>query len=201
MEANLDLFWEGLSSIQKIYWIVAIPSSLMFLIMFVMSLIGKDSHFEADDSDLHDTHTGDGDISQSFSGYIFSFKTIISFLTAASWTGIASLSSNMTIMVVLIISIASGVVLMFMVAGLLYLLTGLTYSGTMEFHNAIGAVGDVYITIPALKKGHGQVQVVVQGTLRTLSAMTEDEDPIPGSTQIEVVDVLENQILLVKRKR
>lgn len=197
---SLDLFWEGLSTIQKIYWLVAIPSSLIFLIMFVMSLIGKDVDHDLDVDDV-DFDDGDVDISDSFGGYIFSFKTIISFLVAASWTGIASLSSDMMLWVVLIISITSGVVLMLMVAGLLYLLTRMQTSGTLQYDNAIGKSGEVYLTIPQQKQGVGKVQVIVQGALRTLDAMTEDNEPIKTRTNIEVVDILENNLLLVKRKR
>jgi hypothetical protein len=74
-------------------------------------------------------------------------------------------------------------------------------SGTLVMQNAIGAVGDVYISIPAQKKGLGKVQGKVQGALRTLEAMTEETDDIKTGSLIEVMDVINDQILLVKKSK
>ena len=70
----------------------------------------------------------------------------------------------------------------------------------MEITNAIGQSGEVYLTIPAKKAGNGKVQLVVQGALRTINAVTEDTDDIKTGSLIEVVSI-ENEILVVKRKR
>jgi len=189
MEQGIDAFWATLNTVGKIYWLVAIPSSVIFLLMLIMSLLGSDSDHDQD---------VDGD--HSFGGYIFSFKTIISFLTAASWTGIASLSSQVMLWATVIISVSSGVVLMLIMAFLFYMLSKMQSSGTMNIENAIGATGDVYITVPAQKTGIGKVQVIVQGALRTLDAMTDEDIPLKTRTAIEVVGIVDQNILLVAPK-
>ena len=73
----------------------------------------------------------------------------------------------------------------------------LTDSGTLNLQNAIGKVGSVYLTIPAKRDGLGKVQVKVQG-LRTLDAMTDYEEEIKTGSVIEVVEILNNEILVVK---
>jgi hypothetical protein len=73
----------------------------------------------------------------------------------------------------------------------------LTDSGTLNLNGAVGKIGSVYLTIPAKRSGLGKVQVKVQG-LQTLDAMTDSEEEIKTGSVIEVVDILNNEILLVK---
>jgi hypothetical protein len=46
----------------------------------------------------------------------------------------------------------------------------------------------------------GKVQLNVQGSLRTLDAITDDANPIPTNSIIEVLDLIDEQILLVKKQ-
>lgn len=204
MNWDFGVFWEGLTTLGKIYWIIAIPTSAIFIILFILMLVGADKDVVTDldidaDLDLDDVdgadisgHTGIGD-------YFLSFKAIMSFLTMFSWSGIACLNSGLLPIITIIISVVAGGLMMTAVSTLLYYLTKLQHSGTMEFKNAIGQKGDVYITIPANKTAIGKVQVIVQGSLRTLDAVTEEAEPIKTNSKIEVINILEDNILLVKK--
>ncbi len=190
---NIFTLWGELTLMSKIYWMVAIPATLIFAIQIILALVGADA-----DSDVE----VDADISDGFGGHIFSLKTIISFLMMFSWSGIIAQTFGITQMASLIvISFVAGIITMLVVAFMLFSLTKLTYSGTMDMNNAIGHVGYVYLPIPEKMKGKGQIQIKVQGSLRTLDAMTEDLERIKSNTNVEVVALLENSILLVKRKR
>lgn len=192
---DLLTLWNELTLLNKIYWVVAIPSTLLFAIQLVLSLIGKD--VDADfDADV------DVDISHAFGGHILSFKTIISFLTMFSWSGILAQMFGITqISTLVLISFIAGIATMFSVAFILYSLMKMNYSGTLNLENAIGETGYVYLSIPPKMTGKGKIQINIQSSLRTLDAMTEDLEKIPSNTNIEVVSVLESDILLVKRKR
>ena len=67
--------------------------------------------------------------------------------------------------------------------------------------NAVGSTGTVYFSIPAHKEGMGKVQVTVQGGVRTLDAMTEDDEPLKTGSIIEVIEVINDDILIVTRSR
>jgi len=189
---NLMVLWEGLSILNKIYWLIAIPATLIFAIQIIMSLIGADA-----DSDMDVDIEADG-----LGGHIFSIKTIVSFLMMFSWSGIIAQSFGVTQMASLIVlSFIAGIVTMLTVAFVFYSLTKLSYSGTMNISNAIGLTGTVVLLIPEKMNGKGQIQIKLQESLRTLDAMTEDLEKIKSNTNVEVVDVLENDVLLVKRKR
>ena len=85
-------------------------------------------------------------------------------------------------------------------ATLFYLMSRLAESGTLNMKNAVGKLGEVYLVIPAKRGGMGKVQLSVQGSVRTLDAITDDLDKIPTSSIIEVLDVIDDQILLVKKQ-
>jgi membrane protein implicated in regulation of membrane protease activity len=203
MNWDFGLFWEGLTTLGKIYWIIAIPSTAIFLIVFLLSLIGADKDLDTSihiDGDLsNDMLPGEIPSHIGFGDYFLSFKTVMSFLTMFAWIGIAGLAAHLLPIITIIISFIAGLIMMTGVSALLYYITKLQYSGTMDLKNAIGQTGDVYITIPANKTAIGKVQVIVQGSLRTLDAVTEEDEPIKQNTNIEVINVLEDNILLVKR--
>jgi hypothetical protein len=72
--------------------------------------------------------------------------------------------------------------------------------GTLRLTNAKGKIGSVYLTIPPSRKGFGKVQISVQG-LRTLDAMTDHNEEIKTGAVVEVVDIFNNEIIIVKPSR
>jgi hypothetical protein len=82
----------------------------------------------------------------------------------------------------------------------MYLLSKANTDGTMKFENAIGEVGQVYLTVPANRGDVGKVQVKVQGVLRTLEAITDDEKDLSTGKIIVVMRVMGDNLLLVTEK-
>ena len=82
-------------------------------------------------------------------------------------------------------------------ASIPYFMGKLTDEGTLDLNNARGKTGSVYLRIPGKRAGVGKVQVKVQG-LQTLDAVTDNEDEIKTGAVVEIVDIINNEILLVK---
>lgn len=192
---DLSVWWEGLSTLQKVHWGIALPSTIIFIIQLIMTLVGGDG----DDFDTDQDGDFDGDHGDGMN--IFSIKSVLSFLMFYGWSGLAAIEKgNIAWWGVSGISLVVGLVMMFFTAWLFFMLLKLQESGTMKISNAIGKEGEVYLTIPAKKKGNGKVQVIIQGGYKTLDAITEDTEDIMTGTFIEVVEVV-NDTLVVKRKR
>ncbi len=186
---DISTFLEGLTVLQKIYWTIAVSSTLIFLVQLIMLLVGGD----VDDLDYDSSFAGDGaDLD------IFSLKSIVAFLMFFGWSGLAAYDV-MPVWGAIIISIAAGLTMMFVTAWVFILLLRLQSSGTLKVENAIGQTGDVYITIPGNEKGNGKVQIIIQGTLRTMDAITDETDDIKTGSYIEVIDFI-NDTLIVRRK-
>ena len=195
---NILLFsWEGMSLIGKIYWILAVPSTAIFLILLVLSFFGADA--EADiDTDIGDG--GDVDIGEGIGGFIISFKSIISFIMMFGWAGIISMSFDLKMWATILVAVITGLVALFAVAALLYFISKMSYSGTMDLDNAVGKVGTVVLRVPAKKQGIGQIQINVQGSLRTLDAMTEEKQQIDSGSSVQVIDIQDGDVLIVVPK-
>ena len=196
MFSDFPLWWDGLSQIAKIYWMIAFPSTLFFLIQMVMTFIGGDVDHDMD----HDVDAQiDADHGMGFQ--FITFKNMIAFLTLFAWSGLASIEGGFSLTITLIVSTISGLVMMVIMASLFYYISKITQSGTLDYDNAIGETGDVYLTIPSKKSGMGKVQITVQGHLRTLNAMTEDIEDIKTGAIVEVDEIISESVLLVHRAR
>jgi len=192
MTTLLLIDWAALSTIQQVFWGISIVFSVLFVIQFVLSLIGLD--FDGDADADFDGGSADG-MDTDFA--LFSVRSIIAFFTFFGWTGVAALNYGVGSTMSVLFATLSGFSAMFVVAYLFYLFIKLQSSGTLKLENALGEVGEVYLIIPGDKTGTGKVQMKVQGSLRELDAITDGET-IPTGAPIRVIDVLENGMLLVE---
>ncbi len=62
---------------------------------------------------------------------------------------------------------------MLMVFGVMRLLFSMRADGTLDYRNAVGLTGRVYVTIPARRSGAGQVEIMLQGRLIMAAAQTD----------------------------
>jgi membrane protein implicated in regulation of membrane protease activity len=131
----------------------------------------------------------------------FTLKNFIGFFTIFAWSGIASLDSGYSTGTTLLISTLSGLFMMTIMASLFYFFSKLTASGTMNINNAKGSVAEVYMRIEAGRGNVGKVLIKVQGSLRELEAITDDDLDLPMGTVVTVTDVLNNSMLLVSKNK
>ena len=76
-------WWQALDLFSQVYWMVAFVSSLLFLVVIIMTVVGTDS------SDFGDTDF-DGGIDFQF----LNFKNTVGFFTIFAWTGLACIYSD-----------------------------------------------------------------------------------------------------------
>jgi len=187
-------WFSNLEFLPKVYWIVAIIGSVVFLGVMLVAFVGGDA------DDLGDV---DNDIdSDAGVGFQFiTFKNLIGFFTIFGWSGIACIDAELSTPLTIIISVISGLLMMVIMAALFYFISKLSDSGTLNYKNALDAVGEVYLTIGADRSSMGKVSVNVQGTVRELDALTDSQTPLKSGAIIKVVDITPNGILIVDQTR
>lgn len=192
--SNFSEWWNALSGLQQIYWAIAIPFSIIFIIMLILTFIGgdADTHVDMDVDTEIDSDTGLG-------FHFFTIKNFVAFFTLFSWTGIACLGSGLSTGMTLFISVGAGLGMMLLMASLFYFFGKLADSGTLNINNAKGAIGEVYLPIMAKRGNIGKVQITVQGSLRELEAISDDEGDLPMGTVVTVLDVINNHLLVVTK--
>lgn len=187
-------WFSDLDFLSKVYWLVAIIGSLVFTIVMILAFVGGDSDDIGDfDSDI------DSDFGAGFQ--FISFKNLVGFFTIFGWSGIACIDAGLSTPLTITISILSGLFMMTIMASLFFFINKLSDSGTLNYKNAINAVGEVYLTIGETRSKMGKVSVNVQGSMRELDALTDSMTELKSGTIIKVVDVTSNGILIVDQTR
>jgi hypothetical protein len=185
-------FFSNLDPFLKVFWFIAIPASVIFLIQTIMTFAGVDSHdgLSADfDSDFNHGDTP---------FQLFTFRNLINFLLGFSWTGISFYGtfSNKTLIVALAIAIGSA-----FVGGFFFIMNQiqkLAEDNSFKIDKTLNQVGSVYLTIPEKKSGKGKVQVSVNGAFHELDAITEN-DKIESSAMVRIVRIESQNLVVVER--
>jgi len=186
-------FFEGMSSLEKTYWITALLGSLVFIFIFIMTFIGGDIDGDMDID-------GDFDVDDGGVGFqFFTFKNVVAFFTIFGWTGVTCLDNDISSGTTLVISVIAGILMMFATSALFFWISSLAESGTLKINNAIGQIGEVYLPIGKNRSKIGKISIKVQGSLRELEALTDEDEDLTTNSIVEVVEVISAELLLVKK--
>ncbi|MFT7057055.1 MAG: hypothetical protein ACJAR3_002701, partial [Roseivirga sp.] len=175
MSFSFSEWWDALDTTRQIYWAIAIPFSIIFLIQMVLTFMGGEMEVDGDADFDVETDGGAG-------FQFFTLKNFIGFFTIFSWAGIASLDSGYSTGITILVSTMSGLFMMTIMASLFYFFSKLTASGTLNINNAKGSIAEVYMRIDAGRGNVGKVLIKVQGSLRELEAITDDDLDLPMGT-------------------
>lgn len=187
----MEIF-ENLDTLLKTFWLVAIPTSLIFSIQTIMTFIGVDSSdgVEADfDGDL-------GDTDAPFQ--LFSLRNLINFLLGFSWTGISFYTTLSNKLFLIVLSLAVGILFVYLFFIIIRQLQKLAEDNSFKIANTLNKTAEVYLTIPENKKGKGKIMISINGAFHELEAMTENEKIQSGSV-VKVVRIESNNILIVEK--
>jgi len=196
------MWWESLTSFQQIMFVIAVSSSAVMLIFLVLMLIGVDgSDFDGVDApDLDVDFLNDEPLSGIGGLRILTLKGVLAFLSIGAWTAYLFVDLLGPIFSSLI-----GVVLGFVAAYLQALayraMMRLESSGNIDYNNAVGKTGTVYMRVPKLKSGKGKVTLVIQERYAEIDAVTEEEEDILPKTSIVVIGLLDPTTLIIKTNK
>lgn len=192
-------WWISLELIQQIFALIAIPSTLILLIQTVLLLIGMGGGGEADsgaldaDGDIDDVDGASGD-----GLALFSIRGIVSMLAVMGWSGMALLETALPDIISILIAVALGIGMLFLMAYIMKWVSKLQVSGNIDVGNAVGKVAQVYLTIPPSGDGAGKVNITIQDKYCEFSAITTASQKIKTGAYVRVVAVDEVGTLVVE---
>jgi hypothetical protein len=186
--SRMSEWWQSLSDPARIFWAIAIASSMFQGLMFALSL------FTSSDFD----HSPDGEAGGSIEGVkLLSIRAIVAFLVGFGWTGGLMLGRQAPMIPTIFTALAVGAVFMMAIFLIMRLLMTLRADGTLKYENAIGLTGHVYVTIPPSRGGQGQIEILLQGRLATASAVTNATHALTQNTPIAVKAIENGNVLVV----
>jgi len=185
-------WFSALTYFEKFYWVIAGISSTIFVFVLITTFLVGDADGVDGDVDAEiDSDTGIG-------FQFFTFKNLVAFFTIFSWAGISCMDAGYGKGVTILVSTIAGLIMMFIMGALIYYINKLVSSGTLKLENAIGNIGEVYLTIGANRSKIGKVHVNIQGALRELDALADTEENLNTGTVVKVKEVTGTGILIVQ---
>ena len=185
-------FFSNMTTLELTFWISAIVGSVIFIVLFALSLVGADSDMEMD---------GDMDVDADMGAGVqfFTFKNVMAFFTLFGWTGVACLDNGLSGTTATLIAFLAGIAMMALMAFLFLWISKLAEDGTLKIENAVGRVGEVYLSIGGKRERMGKISIDVQGSKRELNALTDEEEDLKQGDVIKVTSVVSGEILLVEK--
>ena len=196
----------GLSWIEIIYWAATIIGGTLFILRLIMMFIG--GGLSDGDVDIpHDVSMGDSihtDISADHADADISFKLLsvqglTSFFMMFGLVGLALLKSNLPVLVTVLGGTVAGLATVAITGLIFSQMKRLQMEGTINIQNTVGTQGSVYLTIP--QHGTGQVQLIVQGSLKIFDAMSNSKKVIATGEKVQVVGVASGNTLIVEKTK
>jgi membrane protein implicated in regulation of membrane protease activity len=190
----MDLF-NSLEPLQKFFWTIACCASLVFIIQTIMTFVGLGTDADVDAGPL------DGSVDSMEDGAlsgVFSFRNLVNFLLGYGWAGVLLHDSIEKGWLLQLIAIAVGLVFVLAFVFMFRQVMKLSHDGSFKMEEAVGLKADVYLRIPAARTGRGKVQVSVKGSIHEIDAMTDNDTEIATGGQVQIVEVLGDDLLLVK---
>lgn len=217
-------WWNELTQLQRIFAFFAIPATVIMLLQFILQLIGLADGVDSDgpdtadadmDTDVQDglpddfsdggsdgifgddTADDDLDIDDGQTGIrLFTLRSIVAFFAVGGWTGIVAVEWNLPDFVAVVLAIIAGSLALYFVAWVVYTFLRMQQSGNINYENAVGKEGEVYLSIPP--DGRGKVNVIVQERLCEIEAVSNCGRTIKTGEKIVVVDITDDGILVVE---
>jgi hypothetical protein len=167
------------------FTVPALLGTGFLVIQLILGQLGGDGALDLDlDIDVESDHPG------AEFGWL-SVQSISAFLMGYGWMGFAAFRylgqgfSN-----ALIIGVLGGVGASWLVVWLIRSMLKLQHSGNVSIQQAVGLVGEVYVTVPEHGKGRGEVVLVINNTSHSYNAIQEDvegHEPIATHTRVKVL--------------
>lgn len=185
----MNEWWNQLTPLLRVFWGIAVFASVFQILMFLGAMLGAGHDFD------HDAAANGAD--GAAGAQILSLRTLVAGMVGFGWAGVLALQSGSSAGTAIATAVAAGIVFMLLVFGVMRFLFSMRSDGTMDYRNAVGVVGKVYVTIPAHRSGAGQVEILLQGRL-TMAAAQTDSAALSPQTPVRVTAFLGDNTLLVE---
>lgn len=183
-------WWNSLLIEKQIFYAIGLLSIAILVLQILLVAIGVGHHGDIDFSGHGDHDSGMG---------LLTVRTVTAFFVGFGWTGAIMLNHGYSIVPAIVAGAATGMAFLFttwfLIHNLLRLQSG---GGNVDYKNAIGSVGTVYITIPAAEAGGGQIELNIQGRLMMAEAYTKAASSLKPNSKARVVALIGESTLLVE---
>ena len=188
-------WWTELTLAKQFFYGIGLVAGMVSLVLMVFSLFGMehddavDALGAADAAGAHDGDTGGG---------IFSIKPLTGFFLGFGWGGGMALEAGWSFLAATACALGAGGAVMAVIVLMFRAIFAMRSDGTARIADAVGAIGTVYLTLPAAKAPGGQVIVNFRGRQETYAALCAAERAIASGEKVKVLAVVDGHTVLVE---
>lgn len=203
--------WFRNDPVLALMYLFAIPATIILVLQTILLLFGvggEDGDLDSDTSGLGDADSADlpddvdGEMDGGFDGdtglRMFTVRGMVAFFSVGGWAGISAIKLGANHLVATIIALVMGIAALFLVALFFKLIPRIQHNGTMRLSNAVGSIGEVYITVPANGEGSGKINVILQSQLSELTAVTYADRALRYGEKVRVTGTIGENTLVVE---
>lgn len=196
-------WWNSLTALQQILACCAVPATIVLVIQTILLIVGisggdgGDTELEIE-SALEEGADFDEGAEHAEGVRILTVRGIVAFFAVGGWLGIAMTDIGLPASLACGVGVLGGILALLSVAWILKFSLSLQENGVINAKNAIAGVGTVYLTIPPKRSGTGKVTLTVQNRFLEMEAVSDEELPLKTDTQIQVIGIAGENVLLVR---
>lgn len=165
---------------------------LIRVLLMAFGAAGLDFHDGAHDA----IDTNHHDATDAFK--LLSVQSVVAFMMGFGWGGLAALQgTDWSMPVVIAAGAACGLVMAWTLGLLLRSMYNLQASGNVDIGSMVGRQAVVYLTVPPLGKGTGQITVVIDDKQRTINAVASGEEPLPTHSRVSILSANDDNTVTV----
>lgn len=180
----------------QMYWVIAVFSSVVFIVQMALSFIGIGDAGDASDIDVSFDGDGGSDaLDHSGAMHLLSIRNVIYFMLGFGWSGISFHRAIENQYLLGLVSILTGCAFVAIFLFLFRQMMRLESNGAFDINDSVGKICQVYMRIPP--DGTGKVQVSFNGSIQELDARSNAPDPIPSGAKVRVTAVV-GRVLIVE---
>ena len=190
---RLNGWWTELTLAKQFFYGIGLVAGIVSVVLMILSVLGMDHHDSidaigaTDGTDAHDSGGG-----------IFSVKPLTGFFLGFGWAGGLAIEAGFSFIAALACALGAGVAIMAVIVLMFRAILSMRSDGTVRIDDTVGAVGTVYITLPATKAAGGQVVVNFKGRQETYDALCAADHAILSGDKVKVVAVVDSRTILVE---
>lgn len=194
-------WWEAMSDFQQVLFVLAASGTLVLVLLLGLMIFGGGSEdsFDGDaDTDIDIDEANDEPLG-AFSGLrILTIRGAFTFLAIGGWAAYG-FSDIVSPFVAVLLGVLFGAIAAVLLAFAFRSFLKLENKGNLDYKNAIGRIGTVYIKVPKNRSGMGKVNITFQEHYVEVDAVTDESEDLTTGMTIEVLS-LENQSTVIVRR-
>lgn len=186
MFESLDAIKDFLNN-DSIFWFCALAGSGMFVIQFILNLVGIGEHEVIDE--------GGGEDFGRFNW--FSRQALTGFLMMFGWTALTCRKEfGQEGLFGMGMALAAGIATMFATGSIFKLAKKLHSPGTVfNIEDSLGKEGMVYHRIP--KDGTGKIFVTLNDFTHEIEAVSHNNEELPSFTRVQIIKKADDKTVIV----